>query len=167
VTRSVRNILIAIAAIGVAGVVLTQVRYVPKASAEDFGVGTVECAAAVGPTSTDVKVLEASGWKIRDSRKGSAQYERNGLGVRLILAEGQPGCLTRGVAESVDEFPVINAAVSAALKAKYGAQFKALEPTTPNRQTFLTGDLFHLVAGEKTSDGFEVRVISAWDQSRQ
>jgi hypothetical protein len=166
-TSSMRNFILIIAAIVVAGVVLTQVTYIPKAPAADFGIGTLECATAVGPASANSQVLEANGWKKRDSSNDADRYERSDVNVRLVLKEGLPGCLTQGIAESEDQFPAIAEAVSKALKARYGDQFKTVGSVTPNEQTYQTGDLLHVLSAKKVPDGYQVRVTSIWDQSRK
>ncbi len=166
---SMRNLLLIIGMIVVTGIVLTQVTYIPKAAAEDFGIGVLECAAVVGPTTVDIRVLEANGWKRKESWKkqpikGAYQYGRYDVGVKLVLIDGQPGCLTGGFPKSDDQFPVIKEALSAALKAKYGSQFEALEPTSPNKQSYRTGNLLHVLSAKHVSDGYEVRVVTIWNQ---
>jgi hypothetical protein len=162
-----RKLALIVAAIVVVGVIVTQLTYIPKSAASEFGVGAVECAASVGPSSANAKILEASGWKKRDSVSGADRFERSDLNVRLILGAGMAGCLTQGFAESDDQFPAIADAVSKALKEKYDNQFSDLSSTKANERNYRTGDLLHILSGKKVSDGFQIRVVSVWDQQRK
>jgi hypothetical protein len=160
-----RKFVLILTAIVAVGVVLTQVTYIPKSSAAEFGVGILDCAAAVGPTSANAKLLETNGWQKRDSSGGSDRYHRSDVNVQLIVKTGVPSCLMQGFAKNDDQFPAIVDAISAALKDKYREQFIIQSSNIPNKRTYKTGNLLHVLSAKETSDGYQVRVTSIWDHT--